>query len=241
MDDEHNIFSKAIGYVTEQGNSRTYLDAIPSGDPNGDLDIIKFHVMVQQRPGVNNADFRRYMTDTFAANVARNGHVLKFRLHLFEPPDTSRPDAAGVIHVEPPMKQYQAAFEIAFRNHLQMEMFFASPDYANALTDQAKYVKLVNPMPERNSYAFVYNGQMTLAGERGSRTAELITTLGATNQLRDDIHDLVVGKNFRSSAKAGSSNGGNVAGSGASGVKPTMAQIFSPFNQDGDPDSFPLA
>ena len=28
MDDEHNIFSKAIGYVTEPGNSRTYVDGI---------------------------------------------------------------------------------------------------------------------------------------------------------------------------------------------------------------------
>src|SRR5688500_14023754 len=53
MDDEHNIFSKAIGYVTEQGNSTTYVDGIEMGDPNGNLDVIKFHVLVRQAPGVS--------------------------------------------------------------------------------------------------------------------------------------------------------------------------------------------
>jgi len=38
---------------------------------------------------------------------------------------------------------------------------------------------------------------MTLAGQRGSRTAELITEMGAINQLADDIVDLVVGKGNR--------------------------------------------
>jgi hypothetical protein len=194
MDDEHNIFSKAIGYVTELGNSTTQVDGIAEGDPNGNLDAIKFHVMVKQSPMSSVADFRSYMTDVFAANVMRSDRVLKFRLHLFEPPDVSRPDAAGVVHYEPPEKQYQAAYEIAFKNKLDMETFFASQQYADAVKDQARYVTQVCPFPERDPYTFVYNGQMTLTGQRGSRTAELITELGATNQLRADIHDLVVGR-----------------------------------------------
>ena len=147
MDDEHNIFSKAIGYVTEQSNSQTYLDGIATGDPNGDGSHIKFHVLVRQAPGVSTTEFRRYMTDSLAANVARSDKVLKFRLHLFEPPDMSRPDAAGVAHYEPPEKQYQAAYEIAFRNHLDMELFFASADYAAAVREQARYVVQVSALP----------------------------------------------------------------------------------------------
>jgi peptidoglycan hydrolase-like protein with peptidoglycan-binding domain len=235
MDDEHNIFSKAIGYVTEEGNSITYVDGIATGDPNGDLDVIKFHVMVRQAPGISTADFRRYMKDSLAANVVRSTKVLKFRLHLFEPPDVSRPDAAGVVHYEPPEKQYQAAFEIAFRNRLDMETFFASQQYADAVRDQASYVKQVCPFPERDAYTFVYNGRMTLTGQRGSRTAELISDLGATNQLRADIHDLVVGAVTHSSARANGDNGngngnGRLPGSAPRGTKPNMAQIFSPFN-----------
>jgi len=197
MADEHNIFSKAIGYVTDEGHSKTYIDGIEVGDPNGGVDIVKFHVMVRQADGVRVDDFRRYMADSFASAVAKSGLVLKFRLHLFEPPDISRPDAAGVAHSEPPEKQYQAAFEIAFKNRLDMEAFFVSEDYAAAVKDQAKYLRQVSPFPERGSYTFVYNGKMTLAGQRGSRTAELITDIGATNQQKDDILDLVMGKGVR--------------------------------------------
>lgn len=239
MDDEHNIFSKAIGYVTELGNSNTYVDGIATGDPNGDLDVIKFHVMVRQAPWASPRDFRRYMTDTFAANVVGHNKVLKFRLHLFEPPDVSRPDAAGVVHYEPPDKQYQAAFEIAFKNKLDMELFFASPEYAAAVEDQARFVKKVSPLPERDAYTFVYNGRMTLTGQRGSRTAELITNLGATNQLRRDIHDLVVGAVSHSRPTTNNGNGnGSMPSYVANGVKPNIAQIFSPFNRHDKPDFF---
>lgn len=191
MDDEHNIFSKAIGYVTEAGNSKTYVDGIVDGAPNGNPGIVKFHVMVKQAAGVSVEDFRGYLRDSFAASLVKSDQVLKFRLHLFEPPDVSRPDAAGVAHAEAPENQYQAAFEIAFRNRLDMETFFASAEYAAAVKEQSRFVRQVAPFPERNPYTFVYDGRMTLMGRRGSRTAELITLLGATNQLRDDIADLL--------------------------------------------------
>jgi EthD domain len=194
MSDEHNIFSKAIGYITNTGNSKTYVDHIEVGAPNGHLGIVKLHVMVKQGKDVSVEAFRNYMTESFAAAVARSDLVLKFRLHLFEPPDVSRPDAAGVTHFEAAEKQYQAAFEIAFKNRLDMEAFFVSETYAAAVKDQAKYVKQVSAFPERDPYTFVYNGKMTLSGQRGSRTAELITNIGAVNQLQDDILDLVVGK-----------------------------------------------
>jgi alkylhydroperoxidase/carboxymuconolactone decarboxylase family protein YurZ len=193
MDDEQNIFSKAIGYVTQAGKSTTYVDSIAVGDPNGGLDAIKFHVLVKKAEGVSMADFRRYLTDQFAGNLVQSDHLLKFRLHLFEPPDTSRPDAAGVSHFEPAEKQYQAAFEIAFSNNLEMELFFASAEYAAAVKEQARYVRQVCPFPERNPYTFVYNGRMTLAGQRGSKTAELITHVGAANQLKPDIYQLMSG------------------------------------------------
>ena len=152
------------------------MDGIAAGDPNGDAGAHQVsRAGAGRRRGSAPVEFRRYMTDSLAANVARSDKVLKFRLHLFEPPDLSRPDAAGVVHYEPPAQQYQAAYEIAFRNHLDMELFFASPEYAAAVREQARYVVQVSPFPERNAYTFVYDGRMTLAGQRGSRTAELIT------------------------------------------------------------------
>ena len=194
MDDEHNLFSKAIGYNTSPGNSQTYIDGIPTGDPNGQVGATKFQVMVKKADGVNVEAFRKYMTDSFAPAVIQSDSVLKFRLHLFEQVDNSRPDAAGVTHYEPPDKQYQAAFEIAFANPLEMETFFASKEYASAVKDQAKYVKQLLPFPERTAYTFVYDGKMTLAGQRSSTVAELITKIGATNQLKEDIVSLMSGQ-----------------------------------------------
>ncbi len=194
MADEYNIFSKAIGYVTSPGDSRTYVDRLEVGAPNGRIGIVKLHVMVKQADGIGVDAFRRYLTGSFAAAVAKSDQVLKFRLHLFEPPDVSRPDAAGVTHFESPEKQYQAAFEIAFNTRLAMEVFFASDAYAAAAKEQAKYLKQVSAFPERDAYTFVYDGRMTLAGMRGSRTSQLITDIGAINQLADNIVDLVVGK-----------------------------------------------
>ena len=194
MDDEHNIFSKAIGYVTLEGNSKTYVDGIAVGDPNGPLDVVKFHVLVKQSAGARVDEFRRYLTDNFAPVVAGSGRVVKFRLHLFEPPDVSRPDAAGVSHSEVRDKQYQAAFEIAFANDADRQSFVSSEDYAAATRELPRYVRQVAPFRERASYAFVHNGRMTLAGQRGSRTAQLIRELDATNQLREDIYELIVGR-----------------------------------------------
>jgi len=202
MDDEHNIFSKAIGYNTSSGNSITYVDGIVDGLPNGALGIPKFHVMVKKANDASVDDFRKYLKDTFAAKAATSDSILKLRLHLFEEVDATRPDAAGVAHSEPAEQSYQAAFEIAFRNRLDMESFFASDVYRAATQNQAKYVKQICPFPERTAFTFVYNGEMTLAGQRSSTVAELITNIGATNQLKSDITALMLGGS-QSAAKRG--------------------------------------
>jgi hypothetical protein len=195
MDDEHNLFRKAIGYNTNPGNSITYVDRISTGDPNGEVGAIKFHVLVKKADSVSTDAFRRYLTDTFAPKVSSSDAVLKLRLHLFEEVDNSRPDAAGVSHYEPEAKQYHAAYEIAFANHLEREKFFASSEYAAATQDAARYIKQIQPFPERTAYTFVYNSQMTLAGQRSSSVAELITEIGAVNQIKEDIESLMLNYN----------------------------------------------
>ena len=87
----------------------------------------------------------------------------------------------------------QAALEIAFSDRLEMESFFASPAYGAGVEKQAKYVKQICVFPERSAYTFVYNGAMTLAGQRSSTVAALIADIGATNQLRENITSLMLG------------------------------------------------
>jgi len=194
MDDEHNLFSKGVGYNTAEGNSRTYVDGIENGEPNGKVPAVKFHVMVRKADGVSVSDFRKYMKETLAENAAKSPYVLKLRLHLFEEVDNTRPDAPGVIHVEPAEKQYHGALEIGFGNNIDMENFFVSGEFAKATSGISKFVRQLSPFPERNVYAFVYNDKMTLAGMRGSTAAELITNIGAVNQLKDNIVNLMLGK-----------------------------------------------
>lgn len=148
---------------------------------------------VKKADAASVAEFRRYMKDTFSPAIAKSSLVLKFRMHLFEEVDASRPDAAGVAHSEPAEENYQGAFEIAFSNRLEMESFFASPEYAAAVEDLAKHVKQICVFPERSAYTFVYNGAMTLAGQRSSTVAALIADIGATNQLKEDISSLMLG------------------------------------------------
>ncbi|WP_292766787.1 AtaL-like protein [Nostoc sp. NOS(2021)] len=194
MADKHNLFSKAVGYNTNYGNSRTFIDGIPTAEPNGKVDGLKFHVMIKKADGVNVAAFRQHLTDCFAPAIVQSDAVLKFRLHLFDETDNSRPDVTRVSHSEPIEKQYQAAFEIAFDNPLEMEAFFASPEYTAAFKDLAKYVKQILPLRERGAYTFVYNGKLTLAGQWSSNVADLIVKVGATNQLKLDIVSLMNGK-----------------------------------------------
>jgi catechol 2,3-dioxygenase-like lactoylglutathione lyase family enzyme len=194
MADEHNLFSKAVGYNTNYGNSQTFIDGIPTGEPNGKVDGLKFHIMLKKADGVNVAAFRQHLTDYLTPAIIQSDAVLKFRLHLFDEIENSRPDVSSVSHSEPLENQYQAAFEIAFDNPLKMEAFFASPEYAAAFKDLAKYVKQILPLQERTAYTFVYNSKLTLAGQWSSNVADLIVKVGATNQLKLDIVSLMNGK-----------------------------------------------
>ena len=192
--DQQNFVSKAILYVTNNGDSKTYVDAIENGEPIGGLEVVKFHCMVRKENTVNIEDFRKYMVNIFASQVVKNELVLKFRLHLLQEHDNSFPAAPNVSNYEPLEKQYQAAFEIAFKNRIDMENFLASKEYTTAVKDQTKYIKQITAFPERDTYTFVYNSKLTLAGQRTSTVAELITNLGATNQTQDNILNIILDK-----------------------------------------------
>jgi hypothetical protein len=197
MDDEHNIFSKAIGYNTNPGNSITYHDGIVNGQPNGKAlgTLTKLLIMIRKQDGVSVDEFRKFMAKEYAETIAKSPFVMKMRLHLFEEVDNTRPPAAGVEHGEDPALNYQAAIEICFQDRLNMESFFKlCPEYASACKDQAKYIKDFYPFPNRSTYTFVYDSQMTLSGQRSSTVAELISNVGAINQLEEDVVDLMIGK-----------------------------------------------
>lgn len=221
MDDERNLFKKAIGYTTSNGNSITYMDGIPDGKPNGVVGAVKYHTLVKKQSHVTVENFRNYLRNIFAPAVSESSSVLKFRLHLFDTIDNSRPDAPGVIHSEAQGKEYDAAFEIAFANQLEREKFFASSEYKKAIQEAGQYIQLIRPFPERTAYTFVYDSKMTLAGERSSKVSELIASIGATNQLQSDITNLMLSGTYQNGQAVASHNGnGNGNGKVALEVMP---------------------
>lgn len=196
MDDEHNIFSKAIGYTTSPGNSCTLVNRYLNNTPNGLFPGIRYHVMIQKRSDVSRMDFRNHLRNSVFPTLAESTHISRLRFHLFDDLDLSRPDAQGVVHYEPLEAQYHAAFEITFPSAMDREAAFASSAYLDATTQIGHYVSILRPFPEVTSYTFVYNNTMTVAGMRGSSIAQLIDQLGATNQTREDIESLML-KGFR--------------------------------------------
>ncbi|WP_072013784.1 carboxymuconolactone decarboxylase family protein, partial [Myxosarcina sp. GI1] len=204
MADEKNLFSKAIVYQTAIDNSRTYTDLMPVGDPNGEGSSIKFHILIQQAERVSSNNFRQYLRN-FAEITSQSNLVLKLRLHLFEPLDNSRSSTSRVSYYEPPEQQYQAAIEIAFADRLKMEQFLASEQYTIATQNLPQYVKKFYPFPEQSAYTFVYEGKLTLAGQRSANVAELITRAGATNQLQPEIVSTFSDAELESSSKSDNS------------------------------------
>eukprot|EP00898_Chlorokybus_atmophyticus_P003143 jgi/Chlat1/382/Chrsp10S01490 len=181
MDDEHN------------GNSITFKDVVRNPAPNGTQPFIKLHTLIRKArvPSADTQAFRRYMMD-FTGALYSIPQVTKIRLHLFDGLDLSRPDAQGVAHGETEQYWYQAALELCFPTKLDMELFFEHPKYKAACADQARYVAAMGVFPQRTAYTFVYSDKMTMAGIRSSVVAQNITDIGATNQLRDDISELMV-------------------------------------------------
>ncbi len=193
MDDERNIFSKAIGYNTSPGNSITIVDHINDGDPNFSTVIKKLHILIRKSKVVNLSDFRNFLKERLARVFLNSEQVLKCRIHLFDQMDDSRPEAGPVSHTEASEDQYHAAIELAFSDALQMNFFIQSTQYQFITKDLEFYCESFYPFPERSAHTFVYDSKMTLSGQRGSTVASLITSLGAANQLAPSIIDLITG------------------------------------------------
>ncbi len=192
MDDEHNIFSKAIGYTTSPGNTVTLIDNLSDPYPNGTIPELRYHIMVRKSDQASVEDFREYISGLLMPSLSSLKEVSKLRYHLFDEIDLSRPDAQGVEHVEKSGKDYHACFEIAFATALDRERVFSNSGFLAALGKGSDLIDMIKPSEERFTATFVADHKMTLAGERGSSVSQLITGLGALNQIRDDINNLML-------------------------------------------------
>lgn len=191
MIDEQNAFEETIGYETINGNSTTHIDHRRDPAPNGDDEYESLHVLFRKNEDTPLEEFHEYIAEEFVPSLIESDQLLRLRSHLIEEYDNSieQPPAPNVSHDAPPAKQYQAALDIAFEDRLALQRFFESSAYTQTEDAQAEYISQIHAFPVRNTYVHNYNGEMTIAGQRGATVARTIRNIGALNQIEEQTID----------------------------------------------------
>lgn len=189
--DEQNMFAATVAYALPHG-SRTLVDRIADPSPNGNGALDRMHVHFG--PGAKDSEaFSAFMT-TFAETLATDPALLRVRLHLPEAYDNAAPapPAPDVAHTVPPERERLAVLDLTFATPLTRRRFFASTEFASTIDDQKQHIGHVTAFAVSGMYTYVRNKELTLAGVRGSRPAQLIEQLGAVNQTVEDVHHLML-------------------------------------------------
>lgn len=189
--DEQNVFEETAAYPLPVG-STTVVDREPDPVPNGADRFDRLHVHFTPRPDAA-ADLGGFLTGEFADLARDHPDVVKVRVHAPDPHDNSSPNppAPNVAHTMPEGRVTLAVLEIAFVDPLARRRFFASDAFTATLPRQAELAAAVTPFAVSGVFTFVRDGELTTAGLRGSRVAELILDLAAANQVEDEVVHLM--------------------------------------------------
>jgi hypothetical protein len=177
--DEANFIGEAVAYNLPNG-SITFVDRDADPARNGADPFHRIHLYMSRKPGQDSAS---WLTETSSA-LAQHDAVVKWKLHLPDAYDNLHPapPSPNVDHVVGPDRLNLAVAEIAFASPLAATSLFSSALFKDVLGEQAHHVDALGVYLVTGFYTFVRDGQPTLAGLRGSRAAELITSMGAANQ-----------------------------------------------------------
>jgi hypothetical protein len=184
--DEQNMFAATVAYALP-GGSRTLVDRMPNPIQNADDGIDRIHVHFGAG-GSEAESFCGFMAG-FAETLAADPAVLKLRLHLPERYDNANPapPAPNVDHSVPPERARIAVMELAFESPLTRRAFFEADLFTATEDGQKRHIVHASAFAVSGVYTYVRDKQLTVAGLRGSRQAQLIERLGADNQLSPDV------------------------------------------------------
>jgi hypothetical protein len=189
--DEQNVFDETVAYALPSG-SVTVLDRQADATPNGTDALDRVHVHFTPRQG-QEAALVEFLLGEFASAAADSADVVKLRVHAPAryDNDAPAPPAPNVVHRVVAERLSLVILEIAFTDSLARRRFFASPAYQATLPRQEALVAFATPFPVSGVYTFVRDEALTTAGLRGSRVAELISSLAASNQVEDSVQTLM--------------------------------------------------
>jgi hypothetical protein len=188
--DEQNMFAATVAYALPKG-STTLVDRSADPVPNGDDGLDRIHVHLGSRTS-DAGSFSSFMT-ALAEKIASDPAALKVRLHLPDVYDNAKPapPAPDVDHAVPEERRHIAVLELAFANPLARRQFYSGDLFQSTLPDQKAHVSHATAFAVSGVYTYVRDKQLTTAGLRGSRQAQLIETLGAANQVSQDVRTLL--------------------------------------------------
>lgn len=188
--DEQNMFAATVAYALPKGSS-TLVDGSADPTPNGNDGLDRMHVHL----GARTDDAGRFgaFMKSFAQTLSADPAVLKCRLHLPDVYENAKPapPAPNVDHTVPAERQHMAILELAFADPLARRSFYDGELFRGTLADQKAHISHATAFAVSGVYTYVRDKQLTVAGLRGSRPAQLIETLGATNQIADDVRRLL--------------------------------------------------
>lgn len=200
--DEQNIFDESVAYDLPDG-STTFVDRLVDPVPNGAVTIDSAHLHFQARRE-SDKGFEAYMAD-YAESLSTLVDVLKVRLHLPSPHDNAEPSppAPDVEHAVPRARVSLAMIEIAFADPLTRRRVLATPAFEKLQAGQAQHVGRIAAFRTSGIHTYIRDGELTTAGLRGSRAAELIRALGAINQVQPEVIRLMKGGALTAAASPG--------------------------------------
>jgi hypothetical protein len=189
--DEQNVFEETAAYPLPSG-STTLIERDPDPIPNGPDRSDRIHVHFTPSTG-NREALQRFLETEFAEIARASSEIVKLRVHAPDDHDNSTPNppAPNVAHTVDADRVSLVIVEIAFRDSLARRRFFASDAYVSTLSTQAALAEYITPFAVSGVFTFVRDGELTTAGLRGSRVAELIGDLAALNQVGADVTQLM--------------------------------------------------
>ncbi|WP_219815468.1 hypothetical protein [Arthrobacter sp. B0490] len=189
--DEQNVFEETAAYPLPAG-STTVFDHQLDATPNGQDTLDRLHVHFTPKAGQASA-LATYLREDFAGVARESQEVVKVRVHAPDDHDNSTPNppAPNVEHTVIGDRVSLVILEIAFIDPLARRRFYASPEYQSTLTHQEDLAAFITAFPVSGVFTFVRDGELTTAGLRGSRVAELITAMAASNQVEPAVQTLM--------------------------------------------------
>lgn len=189
--DEQNVFDETVAYPLERG-SITVIDHQEDPIPNGEDRFDRLHVHFTPAPG-RAAELAEYISGELAQVLAGLPGIVKVRVHPAMQHDNSTPNppAPNVAHAVDDERVQLTVLEVAFTDAMARRSAFESDRFTATFPRQSELAAHITAFPVSGVFTFVRDDTLTTAGLRGSRVAELIRDMAATNQIADDVRALM--------------------------------------------------